>query len=420
MINPRLASNVRTFLLALVLGTAVWVSAVSSADPNEAHDYPKPVPIEIVGQDPSLILTNELPTNMMIRIRAPRSIWDSLTTQDNAVRAILDLSGLGAGEHTVPVKVQITLRPTQIVLQDPKTLTVDLESLDQKTIPLTLALNGQPAAGYQAGDAALALKEATISGPSSLVKQAMRAQVAVSLDGVRESLDEPAAIQIIDAKGDVMHGLTINPESVQVKVPISQQGGFRDVAVKVVVQGQIAAGYRLENISVFPPVVTVLGANTAEVNSLPGVVETQPLNLQDAKQDISTRLTLNLPKNITLVGAQTVQVQVSISPIQTSITLQNQSINVTGLGAGLSAQVFPQTVDVIVSGPLPVLDKLASQDVKVTVNLTGLTPGTYQLKPEVEPLNGNVLVESILPGTVEVVLSIQGTPTIIPTGTPGP
>lgn len=420
MINPRLASNIRTFLLALVLGTAVWVSAVSSADPNEVRTYPKSVPIEIVGQDPSLVLTNELPTTMNIRIRAPRSVWDSLTTQENAVRAILDLSGLGAGEHTVAVKVQITVRPTQIVLQDPKTVTADLESLETKTLPLTLALNGQPAAGYQAGGATLGAKEATITGPTSLVKQAMRAQVTVSLDGVREAIDEPAAVQIIDAKGDVMHGLTVNPETVQAKVPISQQGGFRDVAVKVVVQGQIAAGYRLENISVFPPVVTVLGANATQVNSLPGVVETQPLNLQDAKQDISTRLALNLPKNITLVGAQTVQVQVSISPIQTSLTLQNQPININGLGAGLSAQVFPQTVDVIVSGPLPVLDKLASQDVKVTVNLTDLTPGTYQLKPEVEPLNGNVLVESMLPGTVEVVISVQGTPTIVPTGTPGP
>jgi YbbR domain-containing protein len=428
MINPRprqerdlrLASNIRTFLLALVLGTAVWVSAVSSADPNEVRSYPKSIPIEIVGQDPSLVLTNELPTNMDITIRAPRSVWDSLTSQDNAVRAILDLSGLGAGEHTVPVKVQVTPRLTQVVAQNPKTVTVDLESLSTKTLPLTLALNGQPAAGYQAGDATLNTKETTITGPTSLVKEAMRAQVTLSLDGVREAIDEPAQVQIINAKGDIMHGLTVNPETVQAKVPISQQGGFRDVAVKVVVEGQIAAGYRLENISVFPPVVTVLGANTTQVNSLPGVVETQPLNLQDAKQDISTRLALKLPKNITLVGAQTVQVQVSISPIQTSLTLQNQPINMNGLGTGLSAQVFPQTVDVIVSGPLPVLDKLASQDVKLSVNLTDLTPGTYQLKPEVEPLNGNVLVESILPGTVEVVISIQGTPTITPTATPGP
>jgi YbbR domain-containing protein len=418
MISHRLASNIRTFLLALVLGTAVWVSAVSSADPNEARAYPKPIPIEIVGQDPSLVLTNELPTNMSLSIRAPRSVWDSLNSQDNVVRAILDLSGLGAGQHTVPVKVQVNLRLTQIVQQNPRTVTVDLESLNTKTLPLTLALNGQPAAGYQAGDATLASRETTITGPTSLVKQATRAQVTVSLDGVRETIDESAPIQIIDAKGDLIHGLTINPDTVQAKVPISQQGGFRDVAVKVVVQGQIAAGYRLENISVFPPVVTVLGANTAQVNALPGVVETQPLKLQDAKQDISTRLALNLPKNVTLVGAQTVQVQVSISPIQTSLTLQNQSISVTALGAGLSAQVFPPTVDVIVSGPLPVLDKL--QDVKVSVNLTDLAPGTYQLKPEVEPITGNVLVESILPGTVEVVISIQGTPTIIPTGTPGP
>jgi YbbR domain-containing protein len=281
-------------------------------------------------------------------------------------------------------------------------------------------LNGQPAAGFKAGEATLDVNEVVISGPTSLVKEAVRARVAVNLDGVRESIDEPVAIQIIDSKNQILRGLTLNPETVKAKVPISQQGGFRDVAVKVIVQGQQAAGYRIENISVFPPVVTVLGADPAIVNSLPGVVDTEPLNLQDAKQDISTRLSLDLPDNITLVGAQTVQVQVSISPIQTSVTLLNQLINVTGLGEGLNIQIFPQTVDVIVSGPVPVLDVLASQDVKVTVNVTDLGPGTYQLKPEVEPLNGNVLVESILPGTVEVVLSIQGTPTPIPTPTLSP
>jgi hypothetical protein len=77
-------------------------------------------------------------------------------------------------------------------------------------------------------------------------------------------------------------------------------------------------------------------------------------------------------------------------------------------------------VDVIVSGPLPVLDKLQSPDVKVTVNVTDLGPGTYQLKPEAKPSNSNVLVQSILPSTVEVVISVRGTPTVIPTGTPPP
>ena len=73
-------------------------------------------------------------------------------------------------------------------------------------------------------------------------------------------------------------------------------------------------------------------------------------------------------------------------------------------------------MDVIISGPVPVLDALISQDITVSVNVTGLELGSYKLKPEVEVLVGNVLVESILPGTVEVVISVPATPT----ATPGP
>ncbi len=413
-----LAKNIRTFLLALILGVAVWVSAVSAADPNDVRTFPRPVPIELVGQDPSLVLTNEIPATMEVSLRAPRSVWDALVATDDAVRAVLDLSGLSAGEHMQEIQVMVALRPYQIVLANPSAIPVVLEPVSTQTFPLSLSLSGQPAAGYQVGEATMELTEVTVSGPRSLVQRATRARVLVSLDSVRESIDESIPIQILDAQNEVLQGLTINPESVRVNVPISQQGGFRDVAVKVIVQGQQAPGYRIENISVFPPVITVFASDPELVNELPGVVETQPLNLQDRKEDISTRLSLNLPENITVVGAQTVQVQVSISPIQTSLTLLNQPINVNGLEEGLAAQVFPQTVDVIISGPLPVLDALASQDITVSVNTTGLEIGTYQLTPEIKVLVENVLVESILPGTVEVVISPPLTPTITPFPTP--
>jgi YbbR domain-containing protein len=419
MINMRwVAVNIRTFLLALVLGIAVWVSAVSAADPNEVKAYPKPIPIEIIGQDSSLVLTNSIPSNLSVSIRAPHTVWEKMLIEDNAVRAILDLTGLSAGEHEVPVQIQVSRRPTQIVLANPTSVTVNLEPIANQTLTVNHSLSGQPAAGYQAGEAVWDSDEVSISGPESLVKQAVHARAVVNMDGARENMDTSVDIQITDADGNVLRGLTVTPDSVHVSIPIRQQGGFRDVAVKVVVQGQQAAGYRIENISVFPPVVTVFSLDPALVNSLRGVVETQPLDLQDAKEDISTRLSLTLPENVTLVGAQTVQVQVSITPIQTSLTLLNQPINVTGLTEGLSAQTFPQTVDVIVSGPLPVLEVLASQNVVITVNASGLGVGTYQLKPDVEVLIGNVLVESILPGTVEVVLSIPNTPTVTPTVNP--
>ena len=408
-----IASNIRTLLLALVLGFAVWISAVSAADPDEMRS-PITVPLEIIGQETSLVITNDIPSTINVTLRAPRSIWEQLTAQQDAVRAVLDLTGLSADEHDLPVQILISVRPVQIVLVEPATVTVKLEPLAIRTLPIVLSLSGQPAIGYQAGEATIDPGEVILSGPESLVNQAARARVLVRLDGVREGIEQAMKIEILDEQNIPLDGITINPESARVKIPVSQQGGFRDVAVKVVVRGQVAAGYRLENISVFPPVVTVFAEDPELVSKLPGVVETQPLELQDAKQDIATRLTLSLPENITIVGAQTVQVQVAISPIQTSLTLLNQPIKLIGLSEGLVAQISPQTVDIIISGPLPVLEVLTPQDITVTVDVTGLDVGTHQLTPKLDALVDNVLVESILPGTVEVVLSIPPTPTATP------
>jgi YbbR domain-containing protein len=318
------------------------------------------------------------------------------------------------------IQIRVLAAPYQIVLVDPITVTVTLEPLATQTLPIDISLSGLPAIGYQAGEVSILPTEVAISGPESLVNRATRARVSINVDGIREAIDQSNNIEIVDENNTVIQGLTVTPENARVTMPISQQGGFRDVAVKVVVQGQQAPGYRLENISVFPLVVTVFASDPELVNALPGIVETQPLELQDAKEDITTRLAINLPENVTLVGSQTVQVTVSISPIQTSLTLLNQPINAIGLANGLAVQYFPETVDVIISGPLPLLDSLSLQNVIVSVDVTGLGLGTYQLTPKVEVLVDNVMVESILPGTIEVVLSPPGTPTITPFPTPLP
>ncbi len=408
-----LAINLRTFLLALILAIAVWISAVTAANPDEVRP-PITVPIEVIGRDNSLVMTNKIPTTIDVTLRAPKSVWEQLTAQENSVRAILDLSGLSAGEHVVTIKVQVAVRPTQIVLANPTTVTVYLEPFDTRTLHLNLSLSGQPATGYRAGDAVTDPTEVTISGPKSLVDRAARARVRVNLSGTRESVDQAILVEILDEQNASLDGLTVNPLTAHVNIPISQQGGFRDVAIKVVVQGQQAPGYRLENISVFPPVVTIYASDPQLIKDMPGVVETQPLDIKDAKEDISTRLGLSLPENITIVGAQTVQVEVGISPIQTSLTLSNQPITIVGLPDGMVAQISPQTVDVILSGPLPVLDILTPQDISITVDVSGLDIGVHQLTPKVSTLVDNVLVESILPSTIEVILSLPVTPPSTP------
>jgi YbbR domain-containing protein len=237
----------------------------------------------------------------------------------------------------------------------------------------------------------------------------------VNLSGIRENFDQTLRVDVLDEDGQKVDGVTVSPDVVHVTLPVTQRGGYRDMAVKVNMLGRVASGYRLTDISVFPPVVTVFAADPELVNTLPGVVETLPLDLQSAKEDISTRVALNLPEGISIVGEQTVLVEAGVSPIESSMTLSGEKVEVVNLGEGLIAQVSPITADVIVSGPLPILDTLTRQDVRVTVDLNGLTAGTYQIAAKVEVLIADVVVESILPNTMEVVIMIADTPVVTPT-----
>jgi YbbR domain-containing protein len=265
------------------------------------------------------------------------------------------------------------------------------------------------------GKAILEPGKILVAGAQSEVQKVKRARLSLSLDGLRESIDQTIPVEILDENGRPIRGLSVSPDSIHITLPVSQQGGYRDMAVKVMVNGQVASGYRLTDISVFPPVITVFAGDPELVSSLPGVVETQTLDLRNAKENITTRLALNLPAGVSVVGEQTVLIQAGVSPIESSLTLAGQKVEIIGLPSGMLVQISPLTVDVIVSGPLPLLDTLTRQDVRVTIDLTGLEAGTHQLTPKVEILISNVVVESILPGTIEVTLTLPGNLTPVPT-----
>ena len=410
-----ISENYRTFLWAFALAMAVWISAVTAADPDQTGALPFTVPVQIVGQDPSLVRNGDIPLEAEVTIRAPRSIWNVIEADPQMVHAILDLSGLSSGGHELELQIQISVRPVQVVSVAPRTITLSLEPLATKTLSVDLNLSGEAAIGYQVGEASLEPLEIVVAGAESQVQKVARAQVSVNLDGIRENIDQTLTIEVVDENGQAVAGVSVSPESIQVALPVSQQGGYRDVAVKVVVTGQVASGYRLTDISVFPPVVTVFAGDPQLVNSLPGVLETLVLDLQNAQEDINSRVGLNLPEGVSIVGEQTVLIQAGVSPIESSVTLAGEKVEVIGLDNDLAAQVSPTTVDVILSGPLPLLDTLTRQDVRVTVDLTGLGIGTHQIIPKVEVLIADVFVESILPNTIEVVLAPIGTVTVTPT-----
>ncbi len=397
--------NLRIFLLAFILAVSVWVSAVIAADPDETRPFPTPVSIEIVGQDPGLVITNTYTRQIELVLQAPQSVWSQLTSGENSVRAIVDISKLGVGSHQVPIQVQVTIQPARIMSTSLETLELVFEKLLTQTMPVEIDTIGTPAIGYEAQDIVLSSEDVIISGPESIVQRIKKIGATMDISGVRLDVDSDVQLQALDENNQPVEGLSLNPAKIHATIPIIQKGGYRDLVVKVVVSGRVRSGYRLTSILVNPSVVTVFSSDIELVNSLPGYVETSQLDLTGVSADLETHLTLNLPEGVSLLGDQNVLVQVGISAIEGSLTITGLPVTVNGLSAGLIAIVSPLDVDLYLSGPLPFLDTLLLTDLLVSVDATGLTAGTYQLTPIVTIMVAGIRVETIQPGTVEVVIS---------------
>lgn len=409
-----LVTNLSTLLLAFALAIVVWVSAVLSADPNETRLLSRLVPIEVIGQNPGLQLMDDPDLSVAVTLKAPLSVWTVLESDPSLVQASVDLTGLGAGEHIVPIQVQINQNLVRLVEKHPPEITIRLETLVSQIYPVVLVVRGNPPDGYQLETPTVEPADVTISGPASIVARISEVRVVIDISGANDTVTRIVTPVPVDASGKAISGLAISPDTITITQPISLLGGFRYVIVKTITIGQVANGYRLTNIYVTPVGVVVFSSDQALVDALPGYVETKPIDLTGSNDDFEVLAELNLPEGISVVGDSRVLVQVSIAAIESSLAV-SLPVEIVGLTPGLQASVAPTTVDVILAGPVPELDELEPKDIRVKVDLAGYGVGTYQIIPIVDFLPDKIYKVSILPATVEVTITLAPSPTPTPT-----
>lgn len=410
-------NNLSTLALSLLLAVVVWVVALNEENPIIEGALETPVIVELLNTPPDLIRVGEVLTQTRVTLRAPQSMWETLTAADIHVTA--DLSALTPGVYDLPLTARVDEPLAQIVSLSPASLNVTLEQRATREINIRLVQIGEVALGYEAGEVALSSPTVKVTGPASAVDRVSEVLVSVSIASLKRDLITDAVPIPVDTVGKTVTNVALNPNVVQVAIPITQKQGYRDVAVSPVITGQVASGYRITNITVSPLVVTLTSSDPALVSSLAGFVETLPLDISGKSDDVTERLALDLPPGVSPVGEQNVLVVVSIAAIEGSLTVPRQ-LEIQGLGPGLAATASPAKVDVLLFGPLPVLDTLQEADVRVILDLTGLGIGTYQIPPQISLLPDQLRAASLLPSQVEVVITRGGTPTptLSPTHTP--
>jgi YbbR domain-containing protein len=407
-----LRDNLGTLALAVILAITAWVAAVSQADPIIEQSFSESIQIEYQGLQDGLTIVGEIPTSGQITLRAPESVWRVISSDD--LRLVVDLSDMQAGTRTLQVNPSVEFSATQITALDPAVVPVTIEPLATKTIDISVVLEGTPAADYQSEEAAFDLEQTTVIGPASIIEKVANAEVRIDLTNRQQSIDQDFTLIPVDDEGEPISDLTLEHESVRITIEITRIENIRRLVVIPQVLGQEQLEelgyYRVTRISVTPREVAVFSDDAQALEALPGFIETIPISVDERTTSVDQRVPLNLPEGFSLIGEQSVRVEVSIEPIATTITI-TRPVEIQSVSLGLYSYVSPEEVDLILTGPAITLDSLEPEDVRVIIDVLDLDQGTYQLEPEVLVLPDDVSWEPPTPALIEVVLTYTPRPT---------
>jgi YbbR domain-containing protein len=407
--NRVLLNNLIWFVAALLMAFLVWVIATAQADPIQERRLPQQIPIQI-DLDPGLIVVDQNTRNASVTVRAQQSVLSMLTTEDVIVRA--NLIGRGSGTHTVELETVMSRRA--IADTQPRQITVTLEEVQTQQVEIVAHITAQPPPSYDLGGVSFSQSQVLASGAASRVRQVVAAQAVLDLGNQRANLELEARLTPVDADGRPVPEVTLEPQVIDVSVLIARRDDVSEVVVTPDIDvSSLPEGYVLLSINWEPKTVLVIGSQE-ELAALPQTLRTEIIDLTERSGDFEVSVPVVFPERpLPLLGDQTVTVTISISAQTVTRQFENVPVDTIGLEDNLQAQLIPERVTVLVTGPRTALEALQTQDIRAVVDLNGLATDTHDITPSVAGLQGEIGPQdvSILPATVTVTITTSDQPT---------
>lgn len=362
-----IADDIGAKLLALSLAIALWAGVTFFGSRTVTAED---VPVSVSNLREDLALASPL-SPVRVRIRAPRSVLQGRNPHE-LVRAFVDLSGRGLGAQSTEVTVVPADARVSVLLVLPERLTLTLDPVVQRTLPIKAVAEGTPAPGYRVGQAQIDPATVQVRGALGRLQATAAIEAVVPVEGATASFEGEVPLRFPE-------GLNPLLDRVQVKLEIVQAEETKTLGVRVVTTGSPASGMWVRSITTDPAVVTVRGPRGAlDARTF---LETAPLRLEGARGTIRQTLDLLLPANVTVVGGEPrVQAQAEIVPIEGTKEVR-AAVQVTNLPDGLRVvNVTPNTVRVTVQGSEETLSELRDDQVTYGISASGRDAGTFTVR----------------------------------------
>ena len=371
-------------LAAVLLATLLYAGLIVSAS---AETFPGRIPIQVLNQPGNAFIIGNLDDVTSIRYLAIGTNRPAVTTA--SFTATIDLAGIPVAAGSPPVSVPVIVRATdpsniQVIDFSPSRIQVRLDPLISKSVPVQVD-HGTVPAGLDVREPVVSQDSVTVSGPESSVVLVAAAQARVLIQPSGIDINQAVDLVAVDARGDVVPTVELQPNSVRVTIQIGSQLSTRALPVNPVLAGTPDPSAAITGVEAAPLLVTVEG-ESALLSTLVNI-DTKPVSIAGATSDVVADVQLDLPPGVTALDVTTVRVTASLRP---QVGTRSFQVGVVLLNADptLSYDVGSGQILVTVGGPLGALNALDGSTLVASVDVSGLGPGTHRVFPEVSVPTG--------------------------------
>ena len=178
-------------LISLAFAIVLWFFVMGESRMEVNHI----VPLEYVNLPKGLMIANEVPTSVALRINGPRALQVNLDPEDMGLR--VDLEDLSAGVTSFKrldetLNIPGGLKITRI---SPSYVDVKLERVRERTVPVRVVLTGEPAPGFLVKSALAAPNRVVVIGAESEIKLVSEVVTeGIDVTNVQENFTQTVAI----------------------------------------------------------------------------------------------------------------------------------------------------------------------------------------------------------------------------------
>jgi YbbR domain-containing protein len=171
-------------IVSLVFALVLWFFVIGERRVEVGFT----VPLELVNEPEGLMVANEVPNLVDIRLNGPRTLLMNLSPADISIA--VDLTDLKPGLTSFKrleerLNIPSGLKVTRL---SPSFVDVKLERIRDKKVPVEIVLRGEPAEGYTLAGYDIAPQKVVVEGAESEIKDVSQVLTEpVDIEGIRES-----------------------------------------------------------------------------------------------------------------------------------------------------------------------------------------------------------------------------------------